>query len=67
MILKILGLVVNTLTDDAKYSLLNKDNLTRPIQMELSSKQKTISEFFSAVLECKVSFDLFQKKDDAHS
>ena len=46
VICKILGLFVNTLTTDDKYSLLKKDNLTQTIQMQLSEKQKTFSEFF---------------------
>ena len=33
---KILGLFVNTLAIDEKYSLFNRDNLTQPIQMQLS-------------------------------
>ena len=32
VICKILGLFINTLTADDKYSLLNRDNLTQPIQ-----------------------------------
>ena len=43
---KILRLLVNTLTDDDKYSLLDRDNLTEPIQILLSQKQKTFSELF---------------------
>ena len=43
VICKILGLFVNTLTVDDKYSLLKKDNLTQTIQMELSKKEKTFS------------------------
>ena len=46
VICNILGLFVNTLTADDKYSLLKKDNLTQTIQMQLSEKQKTFSEFF---------------------
>ena len=42
---KSLSLFVNTLTADDKYSLLNKDNLAQPIQMQLSTKlKKTISK-----------------------
>ena len=37
---------VNTLTADDKYSLLNRDNLTQPIQIVLSQKEKTFSQFF---------------------
>ena len=48
---KILRLFVNTLTDDDKYSLLYRDNLTQPIQIVLSQKQKTCTELFSAILK----------------
>ena len=51
VICKILRLFVNTLTDDEKYCLLYRDNLTQPIQILLSQKQKTFSEFFSAFLK----------------
>ena len=64
---KILGLFVNTLTDDDKYSLLYRDNLTQPIQILLSQKPKTFSEFFSAFLKSTLNFEHFQKKDDPHS
>ena len=43
MICKVLRLFVNTQTADDKYSLLNRDNLTQPIQMQLSQEQKTFS------------------------
>ena len=36
VICKILGLPVNTLTTDDKYFLFNRENLTQPIQMQLS-------------------------------
>ena len=64
---KILRLFVNTLTDHDKYSLLNRDNLREPIQILLSQKEKTFSQFFSSVLKCTLNFDHFQKKDDPHS
>ena len=64
---KILRLLVNTLTDDDKYSLLYKDNLTQPIQILLSQKQNTFSEFFSAFLKPTSNFEHFQKKDDPHT
>ena len=67
MICKILGLFVNRLTADDKHSLLNRENLTRSVQMQLSQKQKTFSEPFSAVLKCKLNFEYFQKNDDPHS
>ena len=59
---KILRLFVNTLTDDDKYSLLYRDNLTQPIQILLSQKQKTFSQFFSAFLKSTLNSEHFQKK-----
>ena len=46
MIWKILGLFFNTLTADDKHSLLSRDNLTQPIQMQLSKKQRAFYHFF---------------------
>ena len=40
---KILGLFVNTLSDDEEYCLLYRGNLTQPIQILLSQKQKPFS------------------------
>ena len=64
---KILRLFVNTLTADDKYSLLNRDNLTQPIQILLSQKQKTFSQFLSSFFKSTLNFEHFQKKDDPHS
>ena len=44
---QILGLLVNTLAADDRYPVVNKENLTIPIQMQLSQKQNTFSKFFS--------------------
>ena len=35
--------------------------------MQLSRKQKTFSEFFSAFLKFSLNFEHFLKKDDSHS
>ena len=59
---KFLRLFVKILTDDEKYSLLYRDNLTQPIQILLSQKQKTFSEFFSAFLNFTLNFELSRKK-----
>ena len=59
---KISGLFLNTLTDDDKYSLLYRDNLTQAIQIRLSEKQKTFFDFFSAFLKSTLNFEHFQKK-----
>ena len=59
---KILGLFVNTLSEDDRYCLLYNDNLLQPIQILLSQKQKTFSEFFSAFLKSTLNFEHFEKK-----
>ena len=59
---KILRLFVNTPIVDDKYSLLTLENLMEPIQMHLSEKQKTFSDFFCAFLKSILNFELFQKK-----
>ena len=64
---KILGLLVNTLTDVGKYSVLYRDNLTQQIQILLSQKPKTFSELSPQILKPTLNFEHFQKKDDPHS
>ena len=59
---KILGLFVNTLSEDDRYCLLYKDNLLQPIQILLSQKQKTFSQFFSPFLKSTLNIERFQKK-----
>ena len=59
---KFLRLLVKTLTDDEKYSLLYRENLTQPIQILLSQKRNTFSIFFSAFLKSTLNFAHFQKK-----
>ena len=54
---KVLALFVNKLTSDDVYSLLNKDNLTEPIQILLSEKEKAFSQFSFAFLKFRVNFD----------
>ena len=66
VICKISRLFPNTLSAHGKYSLLNRDNLTQPIQMQLSRKQKTFSDFFSAFFKSSLNFEHFLKKDDPH-
>ena len=45
----ILELLVNTLAADEKYPVLNWGNLKIPIQMQVSQKPNTFSEFFAAI------------------
>ena len=59
---KSLRLFVNTLTDDDKYCLLYRDNLTQTMQILLSPEQQTFSQFFSPFLKSTLNFELFQKK-----
>ena len=66
VICQISRLFPNTLSGDAKYSLFNRENLTQPIQMQISRKQKTFSDLFSAFLTCSLNFEHFFKKDDPH-
>ena len=58
---KILRLFVNTLTENDKYCLLYRDNLTEPIQILLYEKQKTFSQFFSSFFKSTINFVDFQK------
>ena len=43
--------VFSTMTAGHKYSILNKDNLTQSIQMQLSLKGKNFSHFFFCIFE----------------
>ena len=62
VICKMLSLFVNTFTAYDKYSVLNREYLTHPIHMQLSQKQKKISQFFSAFLKCRVNFEHIKKE-----
>ena len=57
-----LRLFVNTLTVDEKHFLLYTDNLTQPIQIQLSQKQKAFSEYFLAFLKSILNFKHLPKK-----
>ena len=62
VIQKILRLSVNILIVDDKDYMLNKDNLTQPIQVQLSQKQKIFSQFALAILKSILNFKHFQPK-----
>ena len=66
---KILGLLVNTLAADEKHLVLLRDNLTIPIQMQVSTKKKKKKkiEFSAAFLKSTVNFNHFEEKNDPHS
>ena len=63
---QILRLHVKTLAARDKYFVLNRDNLTIPIQMQLCRKEKTLSEFFAWSLKSTWNFEFFFKKYDSH-
>ena len=46
VICKILGLFFNTFTAYDKSSVLNREYLMHPVHMQLSQKEKILSEFF---------------------
>ena len=50
-----------------KCSLPNRDNLMKPIHMQLSQKLKTFSGLFNIFSKSSLNFEYFQKKDDAYS
>ena len=64
---KILIVFVNTLRVNGKHYLLNRDNLTQPIQMKLSQKQKNFAQFFFAFLKSILNFKYLPKKGDPHT
>ena len=55
------------MSDVDKCSLPNRDNLMQPIHMQLSEQLKTFSRFFNVFSKSRLSFEYFQKKDDAHT
>ena len=65
LICQILGL--NTLAGDGKYPVLNRDNLSIPIQLQLYQKEKTFSRFLAAFLKSKLNFKHFEKKHISYS
>ena len=62
-----LTMFANILTADSKHSLLNTENLTEPIQTELSKKQKIFCAIFFAFVKFILNFEHFHEKDDSHS
>ena len=67
LIHKILRPFLETSAVNDKHYLLNRDNFAQRIQMQLSQKQKTFSEFFFAFLKSILNFKHLPKKDDPHS
>ena len=67
VICKILGLVFNSFTAYEKSSVLNREYLMHPIHMQLSQKEKILSEFFSAFSKSRLNFWTDSKKGDIYS
>ena len=63
---QILGLLVNTFAIHEKYPVLTRENLTIPIQMQLSKKKTTFSQFLAVFLKSSLNFKYFAKKEDPH-
>ena len=59
---QIWGLLLKTLAANEKYPLLKRDNLTIPIQMQLSQKEETFSLLSLAFFKSRRNFEHFDKK-----
>ena len=64
---EILGLFVNTLSADEKYSSRNIQNLTQQLQTTMSQKQMTFYRIFITYVKSRTSSDDFVKKDESPS
>ena len=65
---EVLVVFVNRLTADGKYPVQDCEYFQLPIQMQLSEKRKTFSQFFFfPFLEATSNFKDFEKNDDSHS
>ena len=51
------------MTTDDKYSRRKMLNFKEQLEVPLSQKQKTFSQFFLAFLKCALNLDHFDKKD----
>ena len=64
---EILGVFLNILTSNGKYTVQDVENLQLSIEIQLSEKRKTFSQFFVPFLESTSNFKHFEKKHDGHS
>ena len=53
---------VNILVADDNCSLLNRDNLRQPIQMQFPRNKKKIPQFLAAFFKYRLNFEQFFKK-----
>ena len=61
------SILLNTLTANYEYSRSKTDNLQLPVQMQLSKKPETFSQFFIVFLQSTLNFEHFEKKNEPHS
>ena len=59
---EILGVFVNTLNPESKYPVQDGENLEIPIQMQLSEKRKTFSQFFLPFLELHQFLNILKRE-----
>ena len=52
---------VNILTANDKYSLLNRDDLSQPIQMQVSQKEKNFLNLFPKFCKLYYILNIFKK------
>ena len=64
---EILGLIVNRLTADDKYSRRNIQNLNQELHTAISQKQKTFSGVFNTYLKSITKSKAFAKKVESAS
>ena len=64
---KVLGLFLNTLTAEYKYSPRNMQTFAKQVPTPLSLKKKTFSGFFIAFLKSTSNGEHFQKKGESSS
>ena len=62
-----LGFFRDTLPANVKFPFRDSENLVSPIQMQLSLKMETFSDFFVPFLQSTSNFKHFEKKDYGHS
>ena len=64
---QILGLFVTALAVKEKYPVLNRDNSTIPIQMQISQEEEKFCWFVSTFLKSTSNFEFFERKDGPHT
>ena len=62
-----LGLFRDTLPANVKFPFRDSENLVSPIQMQLSLKMETFSDFFVPFLQSTSNFKHFEKNYDRYS